>query len=508
LPVAGALGNVTEGLFQRSRLAAIVESSDDAIFSKSLDGIITSWNRGAERLLGYAAGEIVGSSMWLLIPESRREEESQAFERLKNGERIAAFETLRIRKNGAPVEVSVTLSPIESRSGKNLGISTIARDITAIRSAQRALARAKRAENKANEETARLAAIVESSDDAVFGKSLEGDIESWNGASERLFGYSAGEMIGSSMWTLIPESRRAEEARIFDRLKHGERIRAFETLRRRKDGSEVEVSVTLSPIVDRTGNCIGISTIARDITKMQAILRARDAADAANKELESFSYSVAHDLRAPLRGIDGFCQALTEDCADKLDADGRKYLGFIRESAQLMARLIDEILSLSRVVRSEFHSETVDLSALAYSAYTRLARNELGRSIEIVIQPGLVAGGDAKLLALVFNNLMGNALKFTSKRSAARIEFGAISEDGRPVYFVRDNGAGFDMAYASKLFGVFQRLHSAHEFEGNGVGLATVQRVVDRHGGRAWAEGKVDAGATVYFTLSEGEQIA
>jgi light-regulated signal transduction histidine kinase (bacteriophytochrome) len=309
------------------------------------------------------------------------------------------------------------------------------------------------------------------------------------------------------MWLLIPESRRDEEAHIFERLKNGERISAFETIRKRKDGTEVDVSVTLSPIKDRAGKSTGISTIARDITKMRTLLAARDAAEAANKELESFSYSVAHDLRAPLRGIDGFCQALTEDCSDKLDADGRKYLGFIRDSAQLMARLIDEILALSRVVRSEFHREAVDLSELARVACSRLARNEPSRSVEIVIQDGVIADGDPKLLALVFNNLFGNAWKFSARQSASRIEFGVSGKEGDTAYFVRDNGAGFDMAYAGKLFGVFQRLHTAHEFEGSGVGLATVQRVIHRHGGRVWAEGKVDAGATIYFTLVEPERI-
>ncbi len=491
---------------ESSRLAAIVESSDDAIFSNSLDGVNTSWNGAAERQFGFTAAEILGNSMWILIPESRREEESLKLERLKKGERIGSFATVRRRKDGSEVEVSVTLSLIRDQAGESSGISTIARDISELRRSQQAALKSKDAALSATKESLRLAAIVESSDDAIFSKSLDGIITSWNWTAQRLLGYSAEEMIGTSMWHLIPESRRDEETLAFDRLKKGERIPSFETLRKRKDGTEVEVSVTLSPIKDEAGQSLGISTIARDITQMRALVLANEAAQAANKELESFSYSVAHDLRAPLRGIDGFCQALAEDCADKLDADGRKYLGFIRESAQLMAKLIDEILELSRVVRSEFRSEPTDLSALAYSAYTRLARSNPDRNVEVVVQSGLVSNGDAKLLALVFNNLIGNAWKFSSKRSDARIEFGATSKDGRLAYFVRDNGAGFDMAYASKLFGVFQRLHTAHEFEGSGVGLATVQRVVHRHGGRVWAEGAVGAGATFYFTLGEWER--
>jgi light-regulated signal transduction histidine kinase (bacteriophytochrome) len=232
------------------------------------------------------------------------------------------------------------------------------------------------------------------------------------------------------------------------------------------------------------------------------------ALEGSNRELESFSYSVAHDLRAPLRSIDGFSQALVEDYADKLDEEGRKYLRFIRDSAQHMGQLIDALLALSRVTRSELRREEVDLSALARAAIARLVRNQPDRAVEVVIEDGLEDTGDPRLLAVVLDNLLGNAWKFTGRRDRARIEFGASSTEGHPVYFVRDNGAGFDMAFATKLFGVFQRLHTATEFEGTGVGLATVQRIVGRHGGRVWAEGLVNGGATFHFTLNGREPVA
>jgi light-regulated signal transduction histidine kinase (bacteriophytochrome) len=231
------------------------------------------------------------------------------------------------------------------------------------------------------------------------------------------------------------------------------------------------------------------------------------ALEGANRELESFSYSVAHDLRAPLRSIDGFSQALLEDHADKLDEEGKKCLRFVRESAQHMADLIDDLLALSQVTRSELHREGVDLTALARAAITRLQRSQPDRRVEIVIQEGLEGEGDRRLLTVALDNLFGNAWKFTGKRDEARIEFGATSNDGTPVYFVRDNGAGFDMAFASKLFGVFQRLHAATEFEGTGIGLATVRRVVSRHGGRVWAEGEINRGATFFFTLYEKQRM-
>jgi two-component system NtrC family sensor kinase len=225
-----------------------------------------------------------------------------------------------------------------------------------------------------------------------------------------------------------------------------------------------------------------------------------------NEELESFSYAVAHDLRAPLRSIDGFGAILLEDYADKIDDDGKQYLAYVRESAQQMSRLIDDLLALSRVTRAEFQRAPSDLTGIAGAVAARLAQGEPDRQVEIVVAEGLVAESDAGLLAIVFENLLGNAWKFTRGRSPARIEVGATGAEPR-AYFVRDNGAGFDMAYASKLFGMFQRLHAATEFEGTGIGLATVRRVVRRHGGRIWAESAVGNGATFFFTL-EGEPAA
>jgi light-regulated signal transduction histidine kinase (bacteriophytochrome) len=236
----------------------------------------------------------------------------------------------------------------------------------------------------------------------------------------------------------------------------------------------------------------------------EALRHAKAAAEGASKELEAFSYSVAHDLRAPLRSIDGFSQAILEDSADRLDADGRRYLKHVRESAQQMGALIDDLLNLSRVTRAELRRERVDLSELARSVLEGLRESQPERQVEEVIQDGLVAQADPRLLDVALTNLLGNAWKFTGKRAAARIEFGAGAGERPPVYFVRDNGAGFDGKYADKLFGVFQRLHAAHEFEGTGIGLVTVQRIVQRHGGRVWAEGEVNRGATFYFTLEEG----
>jgi signal transduction histidine kinase len=226
---------------------------------------------------------------------------------------------------------------------------------------------------------------------------------------------------------------------------------------------------------------------------------------AVNEELEAFAYSVSHDLRAPLRSIDGFGQALLEDYEVILDAIGQNYLQRVCAASQRMGQLIDDMLTLSRLTRREMHQEENDLSSLARGIARELEEMDPGREVEFNIAEGITAHGDPGLLRVVMENLLGNAWKFTAKHPQARIEFGVVESDGRPTYYVRDDGAGFDMAYADKLFGAFQRLHRMQEFEGSGIGLATVQRIVHRHGGRVWAEGAVEQGATFYFQLDPSE---
>jgi two-component system, sensor histidine kinase and response regulator len=220
-----------------------------------------------------------------------------------------------------------------------------------------------------------------------------------------------------------------------------------------------------------------------------------------NRELESFSYAVSHDLRAPLRRIESFARALTESQADKLDATGVRFLDRIREASQHMSQLIDDVLHLSRLTRAELRDQELDLSAIVALILARLKEAEPERSVEIKIRPGVIAAGDAQLMRVALHNLLENAWKFTGKEPDARIEFGVTNIAGEPTYFVRDNGAGFDMTYVERLFGPFQRLHLNSEFPGTGIGLATVQRIIHRHGGRVWAEGTVGQGATFHFTI-------
>jgi len=232
-----------------------------------------------------------------------------------------------------------------------------------------------------------------------------------------------------------------------------------------------------------------------------ALYRAQQELSVANQELEAFCYAVSHDLRAPLRGINGFSQALLEDCALSVDDRAGTYARRIRAACQRMGDLIDDLLALSRLTRSEIVRQTVDISALVRTIAEELRRTQPQRSVHFVIEDRLTASADARLLRIALENLLGNAWKFTQKRGHARIECGATRRGGEMVYFVRDNGAGFNMAHGDKLFGAFQRLHGATEFEGEGIGLATVERVIRRHGGRIWGEGEIDKGATFYFTL-------
>ncbi|MCL5736253.1 MAG: ATP-binding protein [Actinobacteria bacterium] len=233
----------------------------------------------------------------------------------------------------------------------------------------------------------------------------------------------------------------------------------------------------------------------------ESLRRAKEAADVANREIEAFSYSVSHDLRAPLRSIDGFSLALLEDYADTLDDMGRDYLRRVRAATQRMGQLIDDLLMLSRLTRSQLNIEMVDLSSLALKIVDELTQSDLDRQAVFTVPDGIVARADASLMVVVMENLLGNAWKFTAKTIPASIEFGSMASERETVYFVRGSGAGFDMAYVDKLFGVFQRLHKEQEFPGQGVGLSLVQRVIHRLGGKVWAEGEVGKGAAFFFTL-------
>ncbi len=348
---------------------------------------------------------------------------------------------------------------------------------------------------------AQFRALLESAPDAMVIANQQDRIVFVNAQTEKLFGYPRHQLLGHAVQLLLPGTsdretnepgRPGEEAAVASHR---------EPFGRRKDGSELPVEITLSPL--ETDEGLLLSRAIRNITERKRI---ENELQMSNRELEAFSYSVAHDLRAPLRGINGFSLALLEDSADKLDDTGKDYLRRIGEGATRMGQLIDALLGLARVTRKELRRESVNLTQQVEAVMKQLQASEPDRKVELVNQSGVVAQGDSQLLRALLENLLGNAWKFTGKRPEGRIAFGCDVQKGVAVYYVGDNGAGFDMAYAAKLFTPFQRLHSAAEFAGTGIGLATVQRIVTRHGGRIWAEGRVGQGATFFFTLSDTPQ--
>jgi PAS domain S-box-containing protein len=351
-----------------------------------------------------------------------------------------------------------------------------------------------------------LAAIVNSSDDAIIGKTPDGIITTWNLAAQRMYGYGADEVIGQPVTVLCPPDRIAEVQEILSKIRNGERVSYHETTRQRKDGTIFPVSVTISPVWDHRHGLVGASSIARDISeryRIQAELRLRTAdLECAYRDLETFSYSVSHDLRAPLRALDGLSSALLEDCGAGLGEAGLGYTKRIRAAAAQMTSLIEDLLNLARVSRAELHPQMADLGAEVARIAEEHRHQEPDRQVRFTIQQPAWAWADLTLIRTVLQNLMDNAWKYTSGRDDAAIEFGMTpDETSRNRFYLRDNGAGFDNAYADKLFKPFERLHTAAQFPGTGVGLASVKQIVERHGGRVWADGTPGAGATFYFTL-------
>lgn len=509
----GRIEEQTEVLRQheeiRSFLAAIVESSNDAIIGKDFESKVISWNAGAERMFGYAAAEMLGQPITRLQSPDRPEEEASILEEVKRG-RTRHYETVRIRKGGRPIKVSLSVSPIKNSHGEIIGVSSIVQDIT----------ERKRAERELQESRARSADIIGSAMDAIISVDAGQHITIFNEAAERMFDCPRGEALGQPLDRFIPARFRAahrEHVAVFGRT--GITSRAMGNLRPlsglRANGEEFPIEASISHI--DVGGQQTYTVILRDITERkraeeqilqlnaeleQRVEERTAELTAANNELESFTYSVAHDLRAPLRHIDAFSKILSEDCAPSLPAEAQHYLSNIRTSATKMSQLVDDLLNLARVGRQELNRQSTPLSELVDEVLEELKEETAGRKLEWHLQPLPAVECDPGLMKQVFANLLSNAVKYTRPRPVGVIEVGYRKMNGDSTVYVRDNGVGFNMKYADKLFGVFQRFHRAEEFEGTGVGLATVDRIVRKHGGHIWAEAAVDKGATFYFTVA------
>ncbi len=363
-----------------------------------------------------------------------------------------------------------------------------------------------------------LADLIRNASVAVAVGYPDGRLGKSNNAFQKLTGYSEEEMQTIN-WNIIltpPEWRETDSIKLAELNKTRMPVQ-YEKEFVQKNGTRIAVEMVVHPYFDNAGNIVSyyafITNIAdrkqaeKDIKRLNESLVQRAAElESSNKELEAFSYSVSHDLRAPLRHMDGFSKLVLEGYADKLDEKGKQYLSFIRSSSDLMGQLITAILNLSRITRAEISLEKVNLSDLAHHVVTELMQIQPDRKVDWKIAPGVEALGDKYLLKLVFDNLLGNAFKFTSKSPKAEIEFGEIKFNGVPEYFVRDNGVGFDMKYVNNLFQPFHRLHKVQDFPGTGVGLASVHRIVTRLGGKIRVEAELNKGATFYFTLHHVEE--
>ncbi|HET7185000.1 MAG TPA: PAS domain S-box protein [Terriglobales bacterium] len=617
------------------RLAAIVESSDDAIISKTLDGTVLTWNQGAERLYGYTAAEMVGRSVMAVVPTEYHAEFCGLLQRIARGERIEHHETVRQCKDGRRVEVSATLSPTKNARGEVTGASTIVRDISASKAAEKAVRRAnaynrslieasldplvtigpdgkitdvnagtEAATGRSREEligtdfsdyftdpaqaragyeqvfreglvrdyplelrhstgttmsvlynasvyrdesgkvigvfaaardiTARKAAekavrranaynrsLIEASLDPLVTIGPDGKITDVNAGTEAATGRSREELIGTDFSEYFTDPAQAQAG--YEQVFREGLVRDYPLELRHSTGTTMSVLYNASVYRDESGKVIGVFAAARDITARK---RAEDEVrklneglelrveqrtaelQAANKELEAFTYSVSHDLRAPLRHLSGFAKLLLEENGGALSPTSRHYVDEIRDAARRMGELVDDLLELSRMNRQALHPQPVALNSIVDAVRHELAPEIGQRAIEWKISGLPEAVGDPVLLRQIFANLLGNAVKFTRPRDPAVIEVGGQRVGGEAVFFVRDNGVGFDMRYVDKLFGIFQRLHRTEDFEGTGVGLAIVQRIIHRHGGRIWAEAEPDRGATFYFTLGCAESQA
>jgi PAS domain S-box-containing protein len=499
------------------RWRTLIEKSADALTLLKSDGTVIYEGPTVQRLTGYSAEERVGqNSLGHIFPADLPMVKSVLGKVLSTPGNSETAQFRSVRKDGSAWWVEATATNLlEDPSVQAIVVNY--RDITA----------RKQAEDELRDSENRFRILFEHAGMGVAqADSVTGQFLRVNQRYCEIVGYTAQELEKKNFHDITHPDDLPDDLEYMERLRSGE-VSEFMLEKRycRKDGSIVWVLLVVSPLWgpgEPPGTHIGVihditeqkraenalRNSEAEVRKLNAELERRvvertSQLEATNKELEAFAYSISHDLRAPLRAIDGFARILEDDYAEKLDEDGKFLIERLRSANRNLTQLVDALLGLSRMTRAELRHETVDLSAIARSVLETLQQNSPAREVIFHVAEGLKVQGDYRLMRVVLENLIGNAWKFTTRREHAAIEFGTIPYEDDVAYFVRDNGAGFNMAYADKLFGAFQRLHASTEFEGTGIGLATVQRIIHRHGGRVWAEGEMEKGATFYFTLGQ-----
>jgi len=542
----------------RQRLLDIIDFIPDATFVINNDKQVIVWNSAMEKMSGVSKADMIGQGDYAYTIPFYGERRKNLLDLLDQKiEDLEAKYQIQIRERnilsaetfcpglygGRGAYVWAAAAPLYNAQGARMGAIESIRDITDHRRTQDALKRAyEEVEARAHERTAELDAankaliaevaerrqasmslrnlnaynrtLIEASLDAIVTIDHEGRISDVNTATEQVTGYPRAGLIGKDFSEYFTEPEKAREG--YQRVFKEGLVRDYPLEIRHRDGRVTPVLYNATVYHDDAGKVRGVFAAARDITERirseeeiqrlnaeleQRVIDRTAQLEAANKELEAFSYSVSHDLRAPLRHIDGYVELLISRCREGLSDQGRHYLDSIAGSARQMGELIDELLQFSRTGRAEMRKESMEMKQALQEALVPLQRSNAGRAIEWVIGELPAVRGDYTLLRQVWANLLENAVKYTRTRTIARIEVSSCEENGELIFSVADNGVGFDMQYAEKIFGVFQRLHPMEQFEGVGIGLAIVQRIINRHGGRVWTKAELDKGARFYFTL-------
>ena len=471
-------------------LSAIVQSSEDAIISKHLDGTITSWNPAAERMFGYTEAEALGSNISMIIPTELLSEEHTIISRIKRGERIDHYETVRKRKDGTLFLVGVTVSPIRDENEIIIGASKIARDITEQKSAE--------------QKQAMLAAIIDSSDDAIVSKNLDGIITSWNHGAEKIFGYKPEEAIGRHITLIIPENRRDEETEIIGKIRRGEGVTHFETIRITKDRREINISLTVSPVKDRKGKVIGASKVARDITEKVEVDKQRQLFTERLQEInhykDEFMAMASHELKTPLTVIKANLQILEH----KMQDDNKIY--FVNKTlnqVNKLSNLISDLLDVSKIQTGALELKRTNLLLVPFLTEIIESIQQTSSNHEIILKANnkkLMVRADRDRLEQVVINILTNAIKYSPNGKKVTVD--ANIKDEYIIMKVTDYGIGIPGDDLDKVFTRFFRVRGlASTFSGSGIGLYISSEIIKRHGGNMWVESEINKGSSFYFSI-------